>query len=79
VKRAISSSSDAVFHLGQAHQHERQERSLVPLVVQQNVQVVERVLMKQVGFIEEKHGVCSLFAEVLDMLRDGEEHRRCCG
>lgn len=48
-KGAVLAQSHAVVHFGQADQDQAEQRPLVPLVVGQDVQVVEHVLVEQVG------------------------------
>ena len=67
---------EAVAQLGEADQDERKERSAVPLVVEEDVQMVERVLVEEVGFVEEKDRIDALPPELLDMGGDAMEDRR---
>jgi hypothetical protein len=66
---------EAVSKLGEANQDEGEERGAVPLVVEEDVQVVERVLVEEVRFVEEKHGIDTLPPEFLDMGSDAMEDR----
>jgi hypothetical protein len=43
------------------------------LVVEENVQVIERVLMEQVGLVDQEDGADALLGKVLDVSTDGEE------
>jgi hypothetical protein len=74
-KRAVAPEREPVVQLGQAHEHEGQQRAAVPLVVEQDVQVVEHVLVKQMSLVEEEDGVDTLAAEILDVRRDRKEDR----
>lgn len=47
VEGAVATELQSVFESGQADEEERQERRGVPRIVEQDVQMVERVLMKQ--------------------------------
>ena len=73
VERAVAAQREAVVELGQADEDEREQRAAVPLVVEQDVQMVERVLVEQVGLVEEEDGVDALAAELLDVGGDGVE------
>src|SRR5262249_61393342 len=50
-----------------------------PRVVEQDVQMVERVLVKQVRLVNQKHRMDALFGAFLDMARDGIEQGTCSG
>jgi hypothetical protein len=52
----ISTQSKTLFEIGQSHQDDGQEGSAVPGVIEQDVQMVERVLVKQVGFVDDQDG-----------------------
>ena len=67
VEGAVLSQLEAILELGEAHEDQGQQRATVPFVVQQDVQVVERVLVKQVRLVEQEDGMDALAAEVLDM------------
>src|SRR5579872_4476066 len=73
VKRPVSSKSKSVFQIGQADEHEREQRFGVPLIVEQDMQMVEGILVKQVCLVDEKDGADPLFGKVLDVRVDGEE------
>ena len=75
VQAAVSPQRQAVAELGQADEHQREQRAAVPLVVEQDVQVVERVLVQQVRLVEQEDGVEVVAAEVLDVGADREEER----
>jgi hypothetical protein len=72
-ERAILAQGEPVLELGQAHQHDREQRSGVPLVIGQDVQVLEDVLVQEVRFIEQEDRVDAFFAELLHVLVDGVE------
>jgi hypothetical protein len=72
-ERSVAAESQPVIELGEADEAEGQERPRVPLVIEQDVQVVEHVLVEQVGLVEEKDGVHALSAEIFDVRGDGEE------
>ncbi len=67
VERAIASERQALAELGEPDEDERQERAAVPCVVEQDVQVVERVLVQEVSFVEEKHRMDALCGVVFDV------------
>ena len=52
VERAIAAQCEAVMELREADQDEGEERAAVPLVVQEDVEVVEGVLVQEVRFVE---------------------------
>src|SRR5439155_17898248 len=54
VERAVAPQREAVAQFGQADEDEREQRPAVPLVVEQDVEVVEGVLVQEVGFVEEE-------------------------
>ena len=55
------------IELGEADEHEGEERAAVPLVIEQDMQVVEHVLVQEVGFVEEKDRVDAVASEILDV------------
>ena len=69
-ERAVAGEVHAVVHLGQPDEHERQEGARVPLVVGEDVQVIEHVLMQQVGLVEQEDRVDALLAQLLDVTAD---------
>jgi hypothetical protein len=73
VEGTISSEPEPVLEVRQSDEYEREEGLLIPLVVEKDVQVVERVLMKEVGLVDEEDGADALFGEVLDVGANGEE------
>lgn len=70
VERALVSTRQALSQLGQADEEQGQERAAVPLVVAQDVQVIEHVLVEQVRLVEQEDGVALLGGELLDVARD---------
>ena len=58
---------------GQADEHEREQSARIPLVVRQDVQVLEHVLVKQVRLVEQEDRMHALGAEVLHVLVDRVE------
>src|ERR1700733_2536067 len=73
VQGAVSSKSQSVVEVGESDENEREEGLRIPLVVEQDVQMVEGVLMKEVSLVDEEDGAHVLFDEVLDMSADREE------
>ena len=65
---------EPLAQLGQADEEKREQRAAVPVVVAQDVQVVEDVLVEQVSLVEEEHGVTALGRELLDVPSDLVEH-----
>ena len=53
VERAVAAQGEAIAELGEADEDEREQRAAVPVVVEQDVEVVERVLVQEVGLVEE--------------------------
>jgi hypothetical protein len=74
VQRAVSPEPQPLLEVGQADQDDRQQSAAIPSVVEQDVQMVERVLVQQVGLVDEQDGQESLLGELLDMGADGPEH-----
>ncbi len=72
---AVLRQGHACPEFGKTHEDERQKRFTIPLVVGQNVKMLEDVLMEQMGFIEQKHGMRAFSAELLDVGADGIEDR----
>src|SRR5258706_2751681 len=68
---ALVAPGEPVLKLGEADEDEGEERLRVPLVVEQDVEVVEDVLVEEVGLGEEEGGVEALVAELLDVGGDG--------
>ena len=73
VEGTISSELEPVFEIGQPDEDEGEQGLLIPLVIEENVQVIERVLMEEMGLVEEEDGADALFGEILDVGADGEE------
>ena len=73
VQRAVATEAEAVAELGEADEDEREERAAVPGVVEQDVQVLEGVLVQQVGLVEWEHGGDALLGALLDVATDGVE------
>jgi hypothetical protein len=73
VEGAVAAKLEAVAQLGEADEDERQERAAVPLVIEEDVQVVEGVLVKEVALVEEEDGVDAVAAEVLHVRGDRVE------
>ena len=69
VQRAIAAQREPLAQLGQPDEDEREQRAAVPGVVEQDVQVVERVLVQQVRLVEEEHGMDALGGALLDVAR----------
>ena len=65
-ERSISPEGEAISQLGQPDEDEREERAAVPFVIEEDMQVIERVLVEKVGLVEEKHWMHALPGEVLD-------------
>ncbi len=76
VERAVAAKLEAVAQLGQADQDQRKQGAAVPLVVEQDVQVVERVLVQEMALVEEEDRVDPVATEILHVGRDGVED--CC-
>ncbi len=73
VERAVLAQLEPVLEVGEAHEDQRQQRAAIPFVIQEDVQVVERVLVKQVRLVEQEDRMDALSAEVLDVSADGVE------
>jgi len=72
-KRAISAHGKALVELGESDQDERKQGFAVPGVVEQDVQVVEGVLVHEVGLVDEEDGEGALASEILDVFANGME------
>ena len=57
VEGAVTPTAEPILKLGQADEDQGQERPAIPLVVEQDVQVVEGVLVEEVRLVEEEDGV----------------------
>ncbi len=55
IERAIAAEGEAIAKLGEADEHDGEQRATVPIVVEQDVEVVEGVLVQEVGLVEEEH------------------------
>jgi len=73
VQGAIATEDEPVGKFWQADEDKGQERPAVPLVVQQDVQMVQHVLVEQVGLVEKEDRVNTLTAEIFDVSGDGEK------
>jgi hypothetical protein len=60
-------------HFGQADEENAEQSQAIPLVVGQDVKVVEHVLMEEMGLVEQEYGMRALLAELLDMARHLKE------
>ncbi len=67
VERPVAAQLEALAQLGEPDEYEREQRAAVPCVVEQDVQVVERVLVHEVGLVEEEHGMDALGGALLDV------------
>src|SRR5690606_8647406 len=66
-ERAIPPDAQAVVEVAEADEDEREQRLRVPLVVEQDVEMVERVLVQEVRLVEQEDGMGPPVAtEVLD-------------
>ena len=75
VQRPVLAEPHSVAQLGQSDQHEAEQRGRVPLVVAQDMKVLEDLLVEEVGLVEEEDGVDALLAELTDVLVDRVEDR----
>jgi hypothetical protein len=73
-ERAIAAEGEAIVELGQADQDEREERLAVPFVVEQDVEVIEGILVKQMGLVEQEDGMDAGGGELDDVRGDGMKH-----
>ena len=73
VERPVSSEFETVLELGKPDENQAQEGAGIPLVVEPDMQVVEGILVQEVGLVEEEHGVEVFLGELLDMGRNGKE------
>jgi hypothetical protein len=62
-----------VGKFGETDEHDREQGAAVSLVVEQDVQVVERVLVQEVRLVEDEYGMEALAGEVLDVRGDRVE------
>src|ERR1700760_1047590 len=68
---------EAIEQLGQSDEEERKQRARIPLIIEQDVEMIEGIGVEQVGLVEEEDGVKALLAELLDVRADRVEDR--CG
>ena len=61
---AIASHAKPIQEVGQTDEDKRQERATVPLVIEQDVEVVERVLVEELSLVEQEDGMNAIVAEV---------------
>jgi hypothetical protein len=73
VEGTIASEPEPVFQVGKSDEDEGEEGLGIPLVVEEDMEVVERVLMEQMGLIDEEDGAYALLGEILNVCADGEE------
>ncbi len=74
---AILAQLEAVVHFGQTDEEDAEQGQAIPFVVGQDVQMVEDILVEQVGLVEQKHRVEALLAELLDVTGDFKENGSC--
>ena len=67
---------EAIVELRQSDEEEREQGARVPLVVEQDVEVIEGVGVQEVSLVEEEDGVHAILAELLDVRADGVEDGR---
>ncbi len=60
VKGTIPSEPEPVLEVGKSDEDEGKEGLGVPLVIEENVQVIERVLVEQMGFVDQEDGADAL-------------------
>lgn len=60
----------ALAELGQSDEDEREQHATVPRVVEQEVEMIERVLVEEVRLVEQEHGVRALGGGLLDVLAE---------
>ena len=77
VERSVSTKAKAVFEVGEADEHERQQGFEVPLVIEQYMEMIEGILMKQVCLVDEEDRTHALLGEVLDVRVDGQKQVPC--
>ena len=68
---AVFAQGESVGELGESDENQGQQGLGVPFVVEQDVQVVEGVLVQEMGFVEEEDGVAAFGGELLDVGGDG--------
>lgn len=70
VERAVAAEGEAIAQLGGTDEDEREQRAAVPLV---DEEVVEGLLVEEVGLVEQEDGMDALAGELLDVTRHGVE------
>ena len=53
LERAIAAQREAILQFGEAYEDEGKEGAGVPVVIEENVQVIECVLVEEVRLVEE--------------------------
>ena len=77
-ERSIAPKTHSVVELRQADEDKGEERPAVPRVVEQDMEVVERVLVQEVGFIDKEDREQSLLRKLLDVSANRiEDVARC--
>jgi hypothetical protein len=71
----VSSKLESVDEIGEADEKEREQGATVPLVIEEDVKMVEGVGVEQVGLVEEEDRVDALLTELLHVRADGVEDR----
>jgi hypothetical protein len=67
---AIALQLETFIELGEADKHEREQSPGVPRVVEQDVEVIERVLVEQVRLVEDEDGMHTGLGQLLDVGAD---------
>jgi hypothetical protein len=70
---SVPAEGESVEQLGQSDEEEREQRARVPLVIAEDVQMIEGLGVEEVSLVEEEDGVDALLAELLDVRVDGVE------
>jgi len=73
----LCSEAQSILKFGQAHKHYRQQRSRVPFVVQQDMQMSQNVVMQHMGFVKNQYGMLLASCKISNVGGDSEE--QCCG
>ena len=71
VERAVAAQGEAIVELGETDEDERQQRPAVPLVVEEDVEVVEGVLVQEVRLVEQEDRKDAIATELFDVGGDG--------
>src|SRR5262245_30752974 len=66
VQRAIAPQRQPVAQLGEADEDQAEQSAAVPVVVEQDVEVLEGVLVQQMCFVEQEDGMDALLGALLD-------------